>query len=62
MGLETPVHNTMGVMTITKTTLLLNSFREAAILIIAAIEDYADTPYDKSALAKRRETVRRHTP
>lgn len=33
---------------------LLVAFREVAILVIANIEDYLDTPYDRSALAKRR--------
>jgi len=37
---------------------LLKAFREIAILVISAIEDYLSTPYDKSALAKRREKVK----
>lgn len=41
-----------------KTAHLLTMMREIAIMIVAAIEDYLDTPYDRSALAKRRARVR----
>ena len=41
-----------------KTRALLTAFREIAIAIISCIEDYLDTPLDKSVLAKRREKVR----
>lgn len=37
-----------------KLILLLHSLRKAATIVIAAIEDYTDHPYDKSALANRR--------
>lgn len=33
---------------------LLVALREVAIIFLAAVEDYLDTDYDKSALAKRR--------
>ena len=36
-----------------KFRVLLLALREAAIIVIAAIEDYTGTPYDKSALDKR---------
>lgn len=42
-----------------KTRLLLTTIREVAIQVIAAVEDYLEHPYDKSALAKRRKEVRR---
>lgn len=41
-----------------RVSVLLKSMREIAIMLIAAIEDYLDTPYDRSALAKRRAQIR----
>lgn len=39
---------------------LLSALREAAILVVAALEEALDTPYDRSALAKRRQKVALH--
>ena len=41
-----------------KTRALLTAFREIAIHIISAIEDYLGIGYDVSVLAKRREKAR----
>lgn len=41
-----------------KLRILLTAFREIAISAIAAIEDYLNTEYDRSALAKRRAKVK----
>ena len=41
-----------------KLRVLLLALREAAIIIIAAAEDFLDIPYDKSALDKRLRKVR----
>ena len=37
---------------------LLTTAREALILMIGALEDYLEIPYDQSALTKRRAKVR----
>jgi hypothetical protein len=41
---------------------LLFSIREALAIMIAAIEDYLDIPYDQSYLAKRQEKLRSMSP
>lgn len=41
-----------------KVKTLLQTLREIAILFVGAVEDFCETPYDRSALAKRREKVR----
>ena len=40
---------------------LMTALRAVAIEFIAAVEDFLDTPYDKSALAKRRAKAREYT-
>jgi hypothetical protein len=37
-----------------KTHALVTTLREVTIMLLAALEDYLDVAYDKSALAKRR--------
>lgn len=37
---------------------LLTALREAAVIVVAAIEDYLDVPLDRSALSKRRLKVK----
>jgi hypothetical protein len=44
-----------------KLRVLLVALREAAIIIVAALEDYLGTEFDKSALAKRRNAVKAGT-
>lgn len=41
-----------------KFKVLLDALRSIAILFISAVEDFCETPYDRSALAKRREKVK----
>lgn len=41
-----------------KLQLLFRALREAALIAVAALEDYLDVAYDKSALAKRRAKVK----
>ncbi len=41
-----------------KLRVLFVALREAAIIFLAAVEDYLDTEYDKSALYKRRAKAR----
>lgn len=36
----------------------LYAIRESALVFLAAVEDYLDIPYDKSALARRRHKVK----
>lgn len=40
-------------MNVDKFRVMLLAIREAAAIVIAAIEDYVGTPYDQSMLAKR---------
>lgn len=40
-----------------RTRRLLLALREIAIQLLAALEDYLDVAYDKSALAKRRKKL-----
>jgi hypothetical protein len=41
-----------------KLTALLYGIREAAVVLLMAVEDYLAVPNDKSVLARRREKVR----
>lgn len=45
-------------MSVDKFQILLKALREAAIIVIAAIEDYLGLEADRSALAKRRAKVK----